>query len=352
MPSDPKTIAVFVPNWIGDVVMATPAMKGLRAGFPRARIIGIGRPYVSPVLEASGLLDDWLDFQKSDWLRFGKALLAARPDTAVLFPNSLRPALWARLAGCRTVVGYDRYLRGPLLSHRLSILRGPGGRPRPTPILPDYNRIVMQLGLADPGSQMVLGTTSADDAAAAALWQKFGWISNDSVIGLNPGGAFGAAKHWPTPHFATVARACAERGHAVLVLCGPSERAIAQAIVTEANHPRVRSLATENVSIGLTKAIIRRFTAMVSTDSGPRHFAAAFDIPIVALFGPTHFDWTNTAFARETALQLKLDCGPCQQRVCPLGHHRCMTELTPAKVLDALRPWLLTGTGQEVRRAC
>jgi heptosyltransferase-2 len=79
---------------------------------------------------------------------------------------------------------------------------------------------------------------------------------------------------------------------------------------------------------------------MVTTDSGPRHFAAAFDVPVVTLFGPTHIAWSETHFARAEHVQLAVDCGPCQQRECPLGHHKCMRELSVDQVFaTASRLW-------------
>ena len=131
------------------------------------------------------------------------------------------------------------------------------------------------------------------------------------------------------------------------MLCGPSERATALDIVAQANHPNVRSVANENLSIGCTKSMVRKLTGFVTTDSGPRHFAAAFGIPVVTLFGPTHQEWTTTNFDLEEAIQKRVPCGPCQLRVCPLDH-RCMTTLTPAEVFERLERVLHR---QERRRA-
>jgi heptosyltransferase-2 len=121
----------------------------------------------------------------------------------------------------------------------------------------------------------------------------------------------------------------------VLVLCGPSERKIAREIVARAGHSSIVSLADEEPSIGLTKAAIRHAELLVTTDSGPRHFAPPFGVPVVTLYGPTHVAWSETYYDRSLHLQLDLDCGPCQQRTCPLGHHRCMRELNVPWVFRA-----------------
>jgi heptosyltransferase II len=94
------------------------------------------------------------------------------------------------------------------------------------------------------------------------------------------------------------------------------------------------SLADEAVSLGLTKACIRRSSLLVTTDSGPRHFATAFDRPVVTLFGPTHIAWTETFHPLGVNLQKQVACGPCQLRRCPLDH-RCMTLLSPREVFEA-----------------
>jgi heptosyltransferase-2 len=135
---------------------------------------------------------------------------------------------------------------------------------------------------------------------------------------------------------AALARALADRrGSGILVLCGPGERDLARQIVMLARRPGVASLADVPLSLGLTKACVRRADLLVTTDSGPRHFAAAFDRPVVTLFGPTHIAWTETYHARAVHLQEKVPCGPCQRRVCPLDH-RCMTQLRPAAVYAAV----------------
>jgi heptosyltransferase-2 len=109
---------------------------------------------------------------------------------------------------------------------------------------------------------------------------------------------------------------------------------MARAIADEAQRPSVHSLADRSLSLGLIKACVRRADLLVTTDSGPRHFAAAFDRPVVTLFGPTHIAWTETYYARAIHLHKQVDCGPCQLRVCPLDH-RCMKLLTPPEVLAA-----------------
>jgi heptosyltransferase-2 len=333
-------MALFLPNWVGDVVMATPAIRAIRNRYPSSRIVGLGRSYVRDVLAGSPWLDEFIPFNRGILGRDGllamvRRLRQERIDHVVLFPNSLRPALAAWLGGCRHRVGYSRYGRGPLLTDALQPSRDDRGRIPPHPILPAYNRLAEALGCSDVSSRMQLFTTPHDETVADKVWAQTGLAGSRGVVCLNPGAAFGSAKLWPAESFAALARDLVQRRRlGVLVLCGPAERDLARRVVHLAGLPEVWSLADFPVSIGLTKACIRRCDLLISTDSGPRHFGAAFGRPVVALFGPTWIDWTETFYGDEIKLQKSVPCGPCQQRVCPTDH-QCMTTLTPAEVFAA-----------------
>jgi heptosyltransferase-2 len=333
-------IALFLPNWIGDVVMATPAIRSVREHFPQARLVAVCRPYIAPLLGGAPWFDDTILHDKtgkSGLRRFAfiGRLRRERFDAAVLFPNSFRTAFLARLGGCRRRIGFARYGRSLLLTDRLQPVRDARGRIMPSPIIDDYNRLVKPLGVGQPGRRMELFTTPDDEAAADQVWDEEKLHRFPEVIGLNSGGAFGAAKQWPDEYFADLARQFVDRrGSGVLVLCGPNERDLARQIVRKAHRPGVVSLADRKVSLGLTKACVHRLDLLVTTDSGPRHFAAAFDRPVVTLFGPTFIDWTETYFPKAVHLQRKVPCGPCQLRVCPLDH-RCMRDLSVGQVWQA-----------------
>jgi heptosyltransferase-2 len=335
-----RTIALFLPNWIGDVVMATPAVRAIRTTFPDSRLLAVVKPYVVETLAGSPWFDRVILFDRTElhgpglWAT-ARTLRSERTNAAVLFPNSFRSALLARLGGCRRAIGFARHGRKLLLTDRLYPARDRSGRLKPSPVIDDYNRLAMKLGTPDPGHRTELFTTPADEAAAAEAWAVLGLGRFRRVVGLNPGGAFGSAKHWPTGHFAELARGFAGRGFGVLILCGPNERAEAGRIAAAAGQPAVVSLGVAPLTIGLTKACVRRIALLVTTDSGPRHFAPAFGVPVVTLFGPTHVAWTETYHRAAVHLQVPVDCGPCQKRVCPLGHHRCMTELSPDVVMSA-----------------
>jgi heptosyltransferase-2 len=335
-------LGIFLPSWIGDVVMATPTLRALRNQFPQAHIVGVMKPYLADVLAGTAWLDEQLfhksglrDPQFGEW-SLVKRLRERKLDAFVLLPNSARTALLAWASGAKERIGYARYGRGPLLTTKLYHPRR-GRQWLPTPGIDAYLQLAYAMGCEWESPQLELATLEKDEAAADAVWRKFNLPSDNRVVVLNSGGAFGAAKLWPTEYFAELARRVAvTREMAVLVNCGPAERKIAAEIVERANHPRVVSLAAEEVPIGLTKACIRRSRLLVTTDSGPRFFGVAFGIPTVSLFGPTHIAWSRTHAAHEICLAEDVPCGPCMEHVCPLGHHRCMRDLSVDRVLAAV----------------
>ncbi len=344
-------LAIFLPNWIGDVVMATPALRAVRDHFPSSEIVGIMRPYVADVLAGTDLIDRTLFYNprgkealQRDFA-FVHTLRAEQFDTALLLPNSLRTGFLAWLSGAKRRIGFARDLRGWLLTDRVV----PKSKSIPHPVLDEYLRLAEQLGCPAARRQMELAVQPEDQATHDEFWngrwviQSGEWkeVSNanpPNFICFNTGGAFGAAKNWPREYFAALARRVAnELDLSVLIVCGPTERDDARWIASEARHPSVISLADSRLSIGLTKAAIRAAKLLVTTDSGPRHFAAPFGTPAITLFGPTHIEWSETHYDRGEHLQLKLDCGPCQQRECPLKHHRCMRELSVDTVFAAIQ---------------
>jgi heptosyltransferase-2 len=314
-------------------------LRALRRHYgPAAEIIGVMRPRVADVLAGTSLLDDVVFFDRKSadkaqrtggvWRR----LRDRRLDCAVLLTNSFRSAAIARMSRAPIRVGYARNLRGSLLTHKLYHPRASGDW-LPIPAIDAYLQLAYAIGCELESPRLELGTLPADEDAADRVWRKHKLPAADQVVALNTGGAYGSAKSWPSEYFARLARRLVNiDGLSVLVTCGPDERPLAQKIVALADHPRVVSLAEEPMSIGLTKACIRRSRLLVTTDSGPRFFGVAFGVPVIALFGPTDPAWTRTHAAHEVCLHHQVPCGPCAQRTCPLGHHNCMRLLGVERV--------------------
>jgi heptosyltransferase II len=337
-------IGIFLPNWIGDVVMATPTLRAVRAHFGEgSHLVGIMKPYVVDVLEGTSWLNQicLYDHRVDDPALRSPALVRHifqfRFDIMLLLTNSFRSALFAWLGRAKERVGYVRYGRGPLLTQKLYPARE-NGRYIPSPVLDYYLQLAYAVGCPQAAPHLELATTSGDEAAADRALKMLGVRSGDPFVLLNSSGAFGAAKLWPDQYFAHLGRRIySKMGHQVVVLCGPQERHRAAQIATLADTPGVKSVSARELSIGLNKALVRRSRLLVTTDSGPRHFAAAFNIPVVTIFGPTHIAWSDTHYSKETKLQLQVECGPCQQRTCPLEYQKCMRDLTVERVFQAVK---------------
>jgi len=339
-------VGVLLPNWVGDVAMATPALRTLRRELPDARIIGIARPYLIPLLEGTSWLDAMLPWEHKGrgrmvrtW-RMLKQLRAERLDVLILLRASLTAGMVARLSRAKYTIGYARRGLFWLLTHPLEPLHYGRGSP-PVSAVDDYLNLLGVLGLESDSRELELATTPANEAAADGVWKRLALPPGERVMLLNTGGAYGEAKHWPAEYCVSLAlRAADEFGLTTLVLCGPQERQAAAQIENAARHPQVRSLAAEDVSFGTTKAVIRRSRLLVTTDSGPRHVASALGTPTVVLFGPIDPRWSRNYQHKSIELSVPLECAPCGRRVCPLGHHRCMRDLTVDQVLRSVATML------------
>jgi heptosyltransferase-2 len=340
-------IGVLLPNWVGDCVMATPTLRALRRRFPLAHITGIARPHLLSLFSPA----DWLD-RRIAWEHRGASYLhpgwLARTvkligelrreplDLLLVLRNSGLAAAVARASGVKQTIGYARRGSRLFLSHALAPPRA-GGRFVPISAVDYYLQLAEAAGCPPESPVLELSTTDDDEAAADAIWQRLDLPDPEEVVLLNVGGAYGTAKQWPAEHASELARQLAEEdGLTTVFLCGPEEREQAARLAAAADHPRVKSLATEDVRFGPTKAFIRRASQLISTDSGPRHIAAAVGTPTVTLFGPIDPAWSENYQSAARRLHLRLDCAPCGKRTCPLGHHRCLRDLTPAMVRRAV----------------
>jgi len=348
-------IGVVLPNWIGDLVMATPALRALRRQFPAARIVGVAQPYLVSLLDGTPWLDEIFGCQHRGrgrigrvW-QLGKQLRAEKLDQLLLLRSSLSAALIGRLSGAKRIVGYARGAQSWLLTDAIAASHFGRGA-TPISAVDQYANLLAVLGYQVTSRQLELRTTRANEHAADALWKRLALPAGDRVMVLHAGGAYGQAKHWPTEYCVSLAlRAAEEFGLTTLVSCGPEDREAAAAIEHSAHHPQVRSLAREQSNFGLTKAMIRRSRLVVTTDSGPRHIAAALRTPTVVLFGPNDPRWSHNYHQESIELRVELDCSPCGRRICPLGHHRCMRDLTVDQVLKAVAAIL--GSTRGTRRA-
>jgi len=320
---------VVAPQWIGDAVMTEPLLRRLRA---RGEALTVGAlPWVAPVYRAMPQVDEVIEFPfQHGGLQWRARRAIARQveghfDAAYVLPNSLKSALLPFLASIPKRVGYLGEARVGLLTHRL---KNPKNRP---PMVAFYSALSGDTqGLEDDRPQLQLPPAQIDAAIGAAGLTRGGYYV------FAPGAEYGPAKRWPAIHYAELARTLP----LPVVLLGSSKEApLCEEISHEAGAGRCINLAGKT-SLLDAFALIAGAKTVVSNDSGLMHVAAAFGVPQVALFGsssPRHTpplsDKATVIWLRDDpAYQPPLDCSPCFERECPLGHTRCLYDIRPERV--------------------
>jgi heptosyltransferase-2 len=348
-----EQMLVVMPNWIGDAVMATPTLRAIGELYPKARITALVRSSVKPIIDSCPWVHRIVtvrsrrkgmsDGKRTNPFVLARRLSSGRFDTAVLLPNSFRSALLTCLAGIPRRVGYDRDGRGFLLTDRLLPLRSQG-KFVPVSTRDYYLGIASYLGAAHSDPAMRLFTRPDHDEQADRVLRKAGFDpgGQQRLVLINPGASYGEAKVWYPERFAAVADRCVrEFGAAVAVTGAPRERRILDRVIAAAREKMI-DLPRCGIDLTLLKSVVRRSSLMVTNDTGPRHMAAAMGVPVVTVFGPTDPAWTEIGFEAERHVMVKVFCGPCQKKTCPLDH-RCMTQVTPDMVFERAAELLTSG---------
>lgn len=346
-PATTKSILVVLPSWVGDVVLASPALRAIRETYKDSRITYLMKPYVREVLEPCSWCDEMMYWSASknkagrqhEFLKLAKTLRRQKFEVAVLFSNSFRSALLSRLAKIPYRIGYTRDGRSLLLTVKLMPDRIEG-KYLPMSMVKYYGALARYMGCRVDEDRIELGMRPEDQTAADSLlaWHEIKPQERFAVI--NPGAAYGMSKCWPPERFAEVAnRLAREAGLRSFVVYGPGEQEIAQRIAQFAKR-EAAVVPSQMVSLGVLKGLLQRCDLLVTNDTGPRHMAKAFGKPVVTIFGPTDPRWTETSYAAERKVWVEVPCGPCMRKRCPLDH-RCMqlvtAETVSAAAIDLLK---------------
>jgi heptosyltransferase-2 len=356
--SELKKILVVQPSWVGDAVMATPTLRAIRELYPDAHISYLMRRYVKPVYVGMPWMDQLITYRtgktpakagKGQFFDLAARLRTGQFDLAILLPNSFKSALVCKMARIPRILGYERDGRGFLLTDRLLPSKDKG-KFVPSPIVKYYLGLAHYLGSKHRDLKLELFVNPNELRDAREVFARCGLdpdlnrpasTGGPPLVLLNPGAAFGAAKCWRAEYFAELAdRFIEEQGATVLISAAPKEKAIVDTIKRHMKHAPV-DLSSKGMTLGSLKEVVRRCDLMVTNDTGPRHIAAAMDVPVVTIFGPTHPEWTEIYYTKERQVGVKVFCGPCQKKICPLDH-RCMTRVTPGMVHAAAMQLLPT----------
>lgn len=335
-----RKILIRCPNWVGDLVMATPALKSIRKGFPGSHIAWLVKPYSKRVIEALPYFDEILEYDDKDqarglggFLSWAMRLRRKKFDLAIVLPNSFSSALMVFLAGIKRRVGYSREGRRLMLTDTIDPVRD-GSKIVPLPMTEYYLRITDTLECPRVTMTPELSISPAAEEKARNILQQLGVGQKRMTVTIIPGAAYGSSKCWKPAYFAQVADHLIEAyGCNVLIVPGPEEIKIAGEIEIRMQN-RPFSLAKPIVPLDTLMALIQSSSLVITNDTGPRHFAVAFNKPVVVIMGPTDPRYTNLNLERTIVLRENLDCSPCHLKICPRDH-RCMTAITPDRVIEA-----------------
>ena len=351
-----QRIVVRGPNWLGDAVMCEPALKGLRRLFPQARLTLLVKPAVSELFVNHPTIDHILRYEDKGrhaglagkWKLAGE-LRRARFDLAVLLQNAFEAALLAYLAGIPRRYGYATDGRGLFLTD-------PVAKPDRGKLLHQveyYWDLLKPLGLTGNPAQPELFISREEERLMAERLAKAGIRETDIVIGINPGSTYGGAKRWLPDRFAdSTERLChrlnesGDRRVAVVILGAKGEERLGGDIAARLSAPSV--VLSGATTIRELMAALKRCRVLLTNDTGPMHIASAFQVPVVAIFGPTDWRTTSPYGADHALVRHPVDCAPCMLRECPIDH-RCMTGVTVDQVYQAAAD-VVTGSGVQGER--
>jgi len=334
-------ILVVAPSWVGDAILSEPLVARLGTLHETASIDVLAPTWCAPVYaRMRGIrrtFDSMLRHGKLDWAQrrtLARTVAAENYERSVILPNSWKSALVPWLAGIPRRTGYTGELRFGVINDRRRLDR------KALPRLVDrYSALAEDSsGAAPPASSPALVPDAANrDAAVHALGLRL----DRGIAILCPGAEFGPAKRWPAEHFAHLARTLLADGYEVWLLGSPNDKPSAAAVLEAAGEARdaIRDLSGRT-DLGTAIDLLSLATIVVSNDSGLMHAAAAVGVPMVALFGSSSPVYTPPMSAAAKIARIDIACSPCFRRECPLGHFKCMRELSPNAVYDLARATL------------
>jgi heptosyltransferase-2 len=329
-------VLVVAPSWIGDTVLAQPLFMRLHAAHSGLEIDVLAPPWTAPLLarmpEVHAVLDN--PFRHGELKvfarrRLGLTLRQRRYQRAIVLPNTFKSALPAFFASIPQRTGYRGELRAgllndvrrldarrlPLLVERYAALAEAAGRPLPHPLPRPHLHV--------------------DEANRARVTMSLALSVARPVVVFCPGAEYGEAKRWPVAHFRSLAARTLAAGFQLWIMGSANDQPTGAAIAAGFEGSALKNLCG-HTSLADAVDLLSLAALVVTNDSGLMHVAAALDRPMIALYGSTSPDYTPPMNPDAEVLKLDLACSPCFERVCPLGHLRCLTDLTPARVWEAI----------------
>ncbi|MCP4718624.1 MAG: lipopolysaccharide heptosyltransferase II [Desulfobacteraceae bacterium] len=336
--SSDARILIRAANWVGDAIMTTPVIRGVRKNYPDARITVLAKPWVIPVYEKNPHVDDVMVYENSGRHKMGIGTLRLAGDMrkhhfdlAILMQNAFEAALLAFLAGIPERVGYNTDGRFLLLNQCVKL----DPALKKDHLIDYYIGILRGAGLEDDGRKLDLVLGDEDKAAAKKILAENGLGGSGPVIGINPGATGGTAKRWFPDRYAKLCRELFHKYQTkVLIFGGPADQALGKKIMDMAKGCCINIAGKTTLSQAF--GLIGNCDLFVTNDSGLMHAAAALDVNQVAIIGST--DYIATAPANKNSIMVRepTSCAPCLKDECPIDH-RCMTRISVDAVMDVCR---------------
>jgi lipopolysaccharide heptosyltransferase II len=338
-------ILIRATNWLGDAIMALPALRAVRSRFPGAEIAILARPYVADIYRDQQICNRLIPYDASGAHAglLGRERLAAelrvqKFGAALLLQNAFDAAWLAWRARIPERIGYARDGRSLLLTKPIAVPR-PGEIPAHEKFY--YLELLRRAGwidaLADE-SFITLNVPEHNRARAGEFLAQSGVRPGSLRIAIGAGASYGSAKCWPPARFAELANRLQSQTDADIILFGTAtEAAVTSAIAAEMRRPPID--LTNKTAIADLPALLSQCHLFIGNDSGAMHVAAAVGLPVVAVFGPTDPNGTAPVTPRCSIVQQKPYCSPCFLRHCPTDH-RCMRNITADLVEAAAKNWL------------
>jgi heptosyltransferase-2 len=333
-------IVIFAPNWLGDAVMALPAIADICRELPQSVIAVAAKPSVAPLFEMVTGVDEVVSFENG--LPNDGSDRSAKFEVAILLPNSFRSALIARQAGIAERWGYRADWRGLLLTRAVARPSGPIHQ------VDYYQRLTSALGFPSGRNVPRLDASTSAQVAGTCALERAGWNRQEPLVVLAPGAAYGGAKRWPADRFAALAGELHDLGfRAVLIGSGAdvqTGRSLESALDNKVGVLNLIGRTNLPALVG----VLSMARALVSNDSGALHLGAALGLPVTAIFGPTDERRTGprgvpieelasqSSGPATATLTTRVWCRPCMLRECPIDH-RCMRRIPVDAVLEATK---------------
>jgi len=331
-------------NWVGDAVMTTPAIRGVRRNFPGARISILAKPWVAPVFSNNRNIDQVIIYdaqgRHNGWtglLRLARDLKRYRFDMAVLFQNAFEAALLAFLAEIPRRLGYCTDARSILLTDRVRATR----KLKNGHQIDYYLGILKGAGLTTDDRALSITVTEKEKQVALHLLKQYGAGDPENVIGINPGAAFGTAKRWYPERYAALIKRLHESCNASFFIFGGAGEASLGSTISGLTGEYCINLCGKT-SLREAIALINVCSLFITNDSGLMHVAAALDIPQVAIIGPTDPINTGPVNSLSHIVCVPTSCSPCLKPECP-EDHRCMKKISVDLVFSEAESLLKKG---------